>query len=122
MSDWRLNGQEKYLLNATFYKISFPEFWNIAYRDKNEFYIKVEECAKNHVKKTHNGHEYLEGEKIQYFWHEHCDFCWEKAMTDIICTFYCTKDMNHWICETCFHDFKDKFKWEEKSKFDLFQK
>jgi hypothetical protein len=25
---------------------------------------------------------------------------------------YCTIDNYHWICETCFHDFKDMFKWK----------
>ena len=38
MSDWRLNGQEDYLSNKTLYKITFPEFWEIAYKDKNAFY------------------------------------------------------------------------------------
>ena len=24
---------------------------------------------------------------------------------------YCTIDNYHWICENCFNDFKDMFKW-----------
>ena len=40
MSDWRLNGQEDYLSNKTLYKITFPEFWKIAYKDKNAFFRK----------------------------------------------------------------------------------
>lgn len=40
MSDWRLNGQEEYLSNKTLYKITFPEFWEIAYKDKNVFFRK----------------------------------------------------------------------------------
>ena len=30
MADWRFNGQEDYLSNKTLYKITFPEFWEIA--------------------------------------------------------------------------------------------
>ena len=93
MSDWRLNGQEDYLSNKTLYKITFPEFWEIAYKDKNAFFQKIERYAKKYVKETNRGHEYLEGEKIQHFWHEHCEFCWEKALTDKLCTFYCTEDI-----------------------------
>ena len=39
--DWRLNGQEEYLQNAVLYRIVFPEFWNKAYFDKNEFYQNI---------------------------------------------------------------------------------
>ena len=112
MSDWRLNGQEDYLSNKTLYKITFPEFWEIAYKDKNAFFQKIERYAKKHVKETNQGHEYLEGEKIQHFWHDHCSFCWEKALTDKSCTFYCTEDMYYWICEECFQDFQSEFNWQ----------
>lgn len=125
MSDWRLNGQEKYLQNAKLYKITFPEFWEVAYREKNEFYQKIEQYAKSYVESSNKGHEYLEGEKIQHFWHEHCEFCWEKAMTDIPCTFYCTEDMKYWICEECFNDFKEQFNLqdiEHLMKYFIFEK
>ena len=45
--------------------------------------------------------------------HAHCAFCWGKFSEDaddIHCG-YCTTDKMWWICETCFHDFKDQFKW-----------
>ena len=119
MSDQRLNGQEKYLSNKTLYKITFPEFWETAYRDKNAFFQVIEKDAKNFVESTNRGHEFLEGEKIQHFWHEHCEFCWEKALTDKECSFYCTEDMRYWVCEECFNDFKEKFNWEEKSVEEL---
>ena len=122
MSDWRLNGQEEYLQNAKLYKITFPEFWEIAYREKNAFYQDIERYAKSHVENTNKGHEYLEGEKIQHFWHEHCELCYEKAMTDISGIFYCTEDMKHWICEECFNDFKERFDWQEKSAEELYPK
>lgn len=122
MSDWRLNGQEEYLSDATLYKVSFPEFWKAAYRDKNIFFKKIEQYAKRHVETTKSGYEFLEGEKIQHFWHEHCEFCFEKAMTDKQCKFYCTEDMYRWVCENCFRDFKEKFNWQEKSTEEFFQK
>lgn len=125
MSDWRLdlNGHMvENLSGATLYKITFPKFWEVAYREKNVFYQMIERDAKSHVESTNKGHEFLEGEKIQHFWHEHCDFCWEKAMTNIPCTFYCTEDMKCWICEECFNDFKQKFNWQEKSAEELYSK
>ena len=86
----------------------------------NLFYQKIESYAKKHVEATNRGHEYLEGEKIQHFWHAHCEFCWEKALTDKVCTFYCTEDLQYWICEECFRDFKEKFHWTEKPAEELF--
>ena len=120
MSDWRLNGQEEYLSNKILYKIVFPAFWETAYSDKNAFYHKIAQYAKRFVESTNRGQEYLEGEKIQHFWHEHCEFCWEKALTDKACTFYCTEDMYYWICEECFRDFREKFNWQERPAEDLF--
>ena len=51
-----------YLSNKTLYKITFPAFWETAYKDKNAFFRKVEQCAKEHVERTSRGHEFLEGE------------------------------------------------------------
>ena len=125
MSDWRLelNGHMvEDLVGATFYKVTFPEFWKVAYREKNAFYQDIERYAKSHVENTNKGQEYLEGERIQHFWHEHCDLCYEKAMTDINCTFYVTDDLRHWICEECFASFKEQFNWQEKSAEELYPK
>ncbi len=119
MSDWRMNGQEEYLSDKTLYKIVFPEFWEIAYKNKNAFFKAIENYGREVVESTNHSHEFLEGEKIQHFWHEHCDFCREKALTDKECTFYCTEDRKYWICEECFKDFKEKFNWEEKPVSDL---
>jgi hypothetical protein len=117
--DWRLNGQEEYLKDAILYKVVFPAFWEKAYIEKNMFFQKIFEYAQNYVARFPDKKEYLEGEKIQLFWHEHCEFCWEKAMTDIDCEFYCTKDMRWWVCKDCFEDFKDKFGWTVKSADEL---
>ena len=120
MNDWRLNGQEEYLTNKTLYKIAFPEFWETAYESKNAFYQKLVRYAKKFVETTNRGHEYLEGEKIQHFWHAHCEFCQEKALTDKNSIFYCTDDMQYWICEECFRDFRERFNWTVKSAEELF--
>ncbi len=119
MSDWRLRGQEDYLMNKALYKVTFPDFWAVAYRDKNAFYQEIKKYAKRFVQESGKGHDFLEGEKIQSFWHEHCEFCFEKAMTDKACTFYCTEDLKYWICEECFNDFKEQFSFTEKSAEDL---
>ena len=47
--------------------------------------------------------------------HDHCAFCWAKFMIedhpDVLHQGYATLDDYHWICETCFEDFKEKFGW-----------
>lgn len=115
MDDWRLRGENDFLENAVVYKIKFPEYWEKAYREKNSFYRLIQNDAENFVKVMNQGREFLDGKKIQHFWHEHCYFCWNKATTDRECVFYCTEDMQCWICADCFNDFKDKFKWIVKS-------
>lgn len=120
MSDWQLTEQKQYLSGKTLYKITFPVFWETAYKDKNAFFQKIEQYAKKHVETTNRGMDFLEGKKIQHFWHEHCGVCWEKALTDKSCTFYCTKDMHYWICEECFQNFREEFNWKEKSAEELF--
>ena len=46
--------------------------------------------------------------------HEHCAFCWEKIGKgeDMIHEGYTDEDAYHWVCNDCFNDFKDTFKWE----------
>jgi hypothetical protein len=121
MEDWRLRGQEDYLSNATLYMVQFPEFWKCAYETKNPFYEKIAAYANHYVQKTGKWAELLEGEKIQQFWHEHCEFCWEKAYTDKPCVFYCTKDLYWWICSECFEDFRELFHWQVKPIEELFE-
>lgn len=67
--------------------------------------------------------EYLKGKKLYYkkykkyserWEHEHCEFCSEKISEykgDLNYA-YCTKDEKYWICEECFNDFKELFKWK----------
>ncbi|HUJ72406.1 MAG TPA: hypothetical protein VLZ30_09180 [Verrucomicrobiae bacterium] len=48
--------------------------------------------------------------------HDHCAFCWEKFMVedhpDTVHQGYATADDYHWVCETCFEDFKVLFDWK----------
>ena len=120
MEDWRLSGQEDYLSNATLYKVQFPEFWLLAYETKNPFYQKIAAYANEQVKRTGKWAELLEGVKVGQFWHEHCEFCWEKAYTHESGVFYCTEDMYYWICEACFLDFAEQFHWDVKPIEELF--
>lgn len=112
MSDWRLRGQEDWLAGKTLYKIVFPDFWEKAYRERNAFFRMIESGARSFVEQTGRGQEFLEGERVQHFWHEHCDFCWEDAETDKAGTFYFTDDLRHCVCEECFRDFCERFKWK----------
>lgn len=45
--------------------------------------------------------------------HRHCEFCWQKFSlnSDDLQNGYCTKDRYHWVCEDCFNDFDNIFKW-----------
>ena len=119
MTDWRLNGQEEYLTGKTLYRIVLPDYWQEAYTTKNSFFQKIKKYAETYVRELKRGHEYLEGEKIGLFWHEHCEFCWDKAMSDTEGTFYCTEDMYYWVCHECFDDFKNDFNWTEKTAEEL---
>ena len=77
MSDWRLQGQERYLANAAL---------------RHERYHAPSAA-----------------------WdHDHCEFCSRKfseASGDLNAG-YVTQDGQHWICETCFHDFRAAFHWQ----------
>ena len=47
----------------------------------------------------------------------HCEFCWHKFMEksegieDCSSYGYCSSDGKYWVCEECFHDFKEFFNW-----------
>jgi hypothetical protein len=50
--------------------------------------------------------------------HDHCEFCFAKFMEgniqDTLRDGYTTSDGYHWICSSCFEDFKNLFKWKVK--------
>lgn len=52
--------------------------------------------------------------------HDHCEFCWAKFMVeeqpDVLHAGYSTEDEYRWICDTCFSDFKDEFRWTVRAE------
>jgi hypothetical protein len=47
--------------------------------------------------------------------HDHCAFCWAKFMVEdlpiVLHEGYATRDDYHWICQRCFQDFREQFRW-----------
>ena len=47
--------------------------------------------------------------------HDHCEFCQAKFMVedvhDVLHEGYTTEDDYHWICNSCFAEFNDRFGW-----------
>lgn len=80
--DWRLTGQEDYMLFA-----------------------KLKEVIPSNYINTLDNPEYF---------HEHCEFCMTKPEDNKEQKFYCTLDNYRWICEECYNDFKDKFKFNNQ--------
>lgn len=60
----------------------------------------------------------LKKETFNHNGHEHCIFCWHKFMKHSEyqknCSNhgYCTIDEKYWICDNCYNDFKNLFKWK----------
>ena len=46
--------------------------------------------------------------------HDHCAFCWDKFSESDgdLRSGYSTADGKFWICDECFNDFKEMFKFE----------
>jgi hypothetical protein len=48
--------------------------------------------------------------------HDHCEFCWQRfaepdaGYSDSVEWGYVAEDF-YWVCEECFHDFKQRFRW-----------
>lgn len=61
--------------------------------------------------------ELLKYQRHSKIWdHDHCEFCF-KTFSEFegdLHEGYCTEDKIHWICEDCFHEFKEMFEWTEK--------
>lgn len=45
--------------------------------------------------------------------HCHCEFCWEKFSEndEDMHVGYSTIDGRIWVCDDCFHDFHERFRW-----------
>lgn len=48
--------------------------------------------------------------------HDHCSFCWAKfggsELPDALHEGYVTENGEHWVCVTCFTDFRELFQWQ----------
>ncbi|MCU0415008.1 MAG: hypothetical protein MUE91_11515 [Ignavibacteriaceae bacterium] len=80
--DWRLNNQEKYLVGVTLVRRLYRQ---------NPYNPEWD--------------------------HDHCEFCLAKfsldtRIKDALLSGYATTDDYRWICQTCFEDFKEMFKWK----------
>lgn len=80
-SDWRLQGQEKYLRGVTLVHCRYRPYHENPNWD-----------------------------------HDHCEFCLAKFMAkdlpDALHQGYATEDYYRWVCEQCFVEFADMFKWK----------
>jgi hypothetical protein len=47
--------------------------------------------------------------------HDHCEFCFAKFMVEdvpgVLHVGYSTEDEYRWICDSCFAEFKEQFRW-----------
>ena len=48
--------------------------------------------------------------------HDHCEFCWRRFSENPgdLNEGYATEDEYRWICEDCYQDFKEQFRWTVK--------
>ena len=117
MNDWRIDESEEFdqhRKGKKFFKAVFPDFWKKAWETKNNFYHYVYYDAKKYVEEVSDEYkELLEDERVQGFWHAHCNFCMDKIMTDMDKEFYFSPERDVWICPVCFDDFKARFEWVE---------
>ena len=57
------------------------------------------------------------GDRITLTDHDHCEFCFKKFSNLIpgsLLQGYTTLDNYRWICEDCYADFNDYFKWKKE--------
>lgn len=80
-----------------------PDDWRLFDQEK---YLKNKTLSKVEFIKKDEDHD-----------HTHCAFCWAKfsEYEGDLHVGYSTLDNMHWICETCFEDFKDMFHWTVKN-------
>lgn len=90
-NDWRIRDQEDYLMGVSLNHKKFKSTLPKILKPGDDIY--------------------------KYNDHEHCIFCWHKFMEncknmeDCSTDGYCTPDGRTWICENCYEDFKELFKW-----------
>jgi hypothetical protein len=80
--DWRLQGQESYLQGLT---LKFQSWWT----------------------------------QSSTWDHDHCAFCWVHFGQEVFADDpntqlegWADEGAKHWICQSCFNDFHDRFDWK----------
>ncbi len=119
MKDLRLTDQKQYIYNAKLFKITFPEFWIQAYKNKNNFFDYVFKEAKQFIDKGISSANYLKDDLCKILWERHCEFCFKKITILSNKECYCTVDCFNWICADCYEDFKDQFNWQVNEVQDI---
>ena len=109
---------EEYI-NEHFLQLKFPDFWENAYKSKNNFYRHVFNEAKMHADAFKLDKTSYEGEKCALFWHNHCDFCFKELTLDMKERCYCSEDGADWICEKCFEENKKTYSWTATETDDV---
>ena len=102
--------------NKTFLHLKFPDFWENAYKKKNNFYKHVFNEAKMHSNALKLDKECYENGKCALFWHRHCDFCFTTITLDMSGDCYCSENGDEWICSKCFDENKKTYSWKEVSE------
>jgi len=135
--DWRVASYSKeertHFKGKKFLKIeNVSNFWKNAYTTKNNFYEILLQEAKEFVdefsQKPHDGlkkwlkenPDWEKDDRCREFWHDHCRLCWKKINTDLQEEWYTSnKHYEFCVCEECFNDFKERFKWEAEKIEDV---
>lgn len=50
---------------------------------------------------------------------EKCIFCWSKVQDSPNQRWFIPEDMSCCVCEDCYHDFKEMFRWKELDGWDI---
>lgn len=100
------NEQYKYFDGATFLEITFPQFWQSACSEKNNFYKYVLAEAEKHISLFNLNKEDLTHENLSAFWQRHCDICLKSITTDSNEKCYCSTNGFDWICSDCMKELK----------------
>ena len=88
------------------YKMSDEKDWRLDIAEEPEFYAKYTWQFKRWTKTR--GH-----------WdHDHCEFCGIEISgifgEDILNEGWANEDEYYWICDKCFNEFKDIYRWKIK--------
>lgn len=114
-----VNKFDNQLKSIELLKIEFPDFWFDAYKNKNHFFNLVFEEATQCVEKLGLSEKFLEEDNCKELWERHCEFCFEKITINNKNTCFCTSDCFFWVCNDCFNQLKDEYKWKIVEVHDI---